>query len=234
MDQEREPGSDLGEASPAEPEAQQPTDSNPAIDTLEHHVADGDAQPTNGALPMNGAAPSEDTEPQHEDPDVEPWPAADLVGAASAGSATADDEPEDAGDDSDAPIQMDDEGTVHTGTLPQNVRGETISLKQGGVQSIHASTVTVSQSGAARVHADSVTVEQSGLAIARTKTLTLGSGATAIAVVAEEAKVEEGANALILFARSFDGDVQPTIDWRSALAFGAGLGIVLSIIRRLR
>jgi hypothetical protein len=118
--------------------------------------------------------------------------------------------------------------------MTEHVHGETVNIKQGGAQTVDATTVSINQGGAGRVNADTMTLDQSGVGIAHTNTLTLGSGSTAFAVFAKEATVEEGANALFLVARTFDGDVQPTVDWRSALAFGAGLGLVLAIIRRLR
>lgn len=159
-------------------------------------------------------------EPQHEDAAHTDWPAADLP-------------PVDPGDDSDAPIELGD-GEQAPATMTDHVHGETVNIKQGGAQTVDATTVSINQGGAGRVNADTMTLDQSGVGIAHTNTLTLGSGSTAFAVFAKEATVEEGANALFLVARSFDGDVQPTVDWRSALAFGAGLGLVLSIIRRLR
>lgn len=159
-------------------------------------------------------------EPQHEDAAHAGWPAADLP-------------PVDPGDDSDAPIELGD-GEQAPATMTDHVHGETVNIKQGGAQTVDATTVSINQGGAGRVNADTMTLDQSGVGIAHTNTLTLGSGSTAFAVFAKEATVEEGANALFLVARSFDGDVQPTVDWRSALAFGAGLGLVLAIIRRLR
>ena len=72
------------------------------------------------------------------------------------------------------------------------------------------------------------------MGLARVENLTLGSGASAFAVVADQATVEEGSNAFLVVSQTLNGDVRPTIDWRGALAFGAGLGLVLSILRRIR
>jgi hypothetical protein len=162
------------------------------------------------------------------------WPAADLT-------AGRDDEPEDLGDDSDAPVQLDDEKTqleAPAETAPATASGllqaENVNLSQGGVQSVEASTVTLSQGGAGQVRAETMSVEQGGVGMARVSTLTLGSGASAFAVVADKATVEEGSNAFLVISRSFSGDTKPTIDWRGAMAFGAGLGLVISILRRIR
>jgi len=79
-----------------------------------------------------------------------------------------------------------------------------------------------------------MSIEQGGVGLARVKNLTLGAGSSAFAVVADQATVEEGSNTFLVVSRSFSGDVRPTIDWRGALAFGAALGFVLSLLRRRR
>ena len=144
------------------------------------------------------------------------WPAADLIAA------------NDMGDDSDAPVLTDATPVVAAAA------SDHVELNQGGMQSITATSVTLSQGGAGQVHADEMHVSQSGVGLARVGNLTLGDGASAFAVVADQATVEEGSNAFLVVARSFSGDVRPTIDWRTAMAFGAGLGLVVSILRRLR
>lgn len=143
------------------------------------------------------------------------WPAADLATSS------------DMGDDSDAPVLAD-------ATTVAPAASDHVDLNQAGMQSITASSVTLSQGGAGQVHADEMHVSQSGVGLARVGNLTLGDGASAFAVVADQATVEEGSNAFLVVARSFSGEVRPTIDWRSAMAFGAGLGLVVSILRRLR
>jgi hypothetical protein len=170
------------------------------------------------------------------------WPAADLVNPDALGAEDAEsriaaafvsgpDEPADVGDDSDAPV-LADAASPSSGAVV--APGQDINLSQGGVQSIQAASVTLSQGGAAQVRADEMSVEQGGVGIARVGNLTLGKGASAFAVVADQATVEEGSDTFLVIARSFNGEVRPTVDWRSAMAFGAGLGLVLSILRRRR
>ncbi len=149
------------------------------------------------------------------------WPAADLVPADFA----ADGGPTDMGDDSDAPV-LDDAAEA---TAP----ADHVNLSSG-VSSISAGTVTLSQGGAGQVHADEMHVSQSGVGLARVNNLTLGDGASAFAVVADQATVEEGSNTFLVVSRSVNGEVRSTVDWRAAMAFGAGLGLVVSILRRLR
>ena len=50
-------------------------------------------------------------------------------------------------------------------------------------------------------------------------------------MVANHVHVERTTGVLFLLARRVDGDVRAILDWRGALAFGAGLGIVSSILR---
>lgn len=239
MDFEREPGSDPENGLPDEHADEPPTLADTASADTQHEPdmtasePAADDEPSTDAAETTPATADPAVEGQHHDGGHTDWPAADLVGTAPA-EETADKETADPGDDSDAPIELGDESPTAPGALPANVHGETVNLKQGGVQTIDATTVTITQGGAGRVNSDTMTLDQSGVALARTKTLTLGSGATAFAIVANQATVEEGANAFILVSRSFEGDVHPTIDWRTALGFGAGLGLVLAILRRLR
>lgn len=128
-------------------------------------------------------------------------------------------------DDSDAPVELD--GT-------ETVRAENVNLSQGGVKTIEASNVMLSQGGAGQVRAEQMNVEQSGVGLARVEKLTLGNGASAFAVVADQATIEEGSNTFLVVTRTLSGDARPTIDWRGAMAFGAGVGLVLSIMRRVR
>jgi hypothetical protein len=151
----------------------------------------------------------------------------------------------DPGDDSDAPVRLDDtaaylaplpidEDIVADDVQPDDVRAENVSVSKSGANSIEATTVSINQGGAARVRADEVSLEQSGLFMARAGKLTVKSDASAFAVVADEATVEEGANVFLLVAGKVSGNVRPLIDWRAGLAFGGGLAIGLAILRRLR
>jgi hypothetical protein len=172
------------------------------------------------------------------------WPAVDLsasrgdeLTSGAADEPVAAEEPDDAGDDSDAPVRVEAdacEASEAAVATPGLLQAENVNLSQGGVQSVEASNVTLSQGGAGQVRAETMSVEQSGVGLARVSTLTLGSGASAFAVVADKATVEEGSNAFLVISRSFSGDTKPTIDWRGAMAFGAGLGLVISILRRIR
>ena len=46
------------------------------------------------------------------------------------------------------------------------------------------------------------------------------------AVMGDAVEIGAGSLALVVIAREVHGDVRPVIDWRGALAFGVGLGLV--------
>jgi hypothetical protein len=112
------------------------------------------------------------------------------------------------------------------------VRADRVEIKQGGAGTVEATTVTVEQGGVGRVRAQELSVTMGGVGLARTKSLRLGQGASAFAVSANEAEVSDGANVLVLIARSAGGNVRPLIDWRAAAGFGAGFALVLRVLRR--
>lgn len=144
-------------------------------------------------------------------------------------SAAADesDENSDDSDDSDAPIELEPESTEIG-----DVRAESVTITQGGANSVEATTVSITQGGAAQVRADDLSVSQGGVAVARTESLTVGEGGSAFAVMSDTATVHEGGNVFMLIARSTSGEGRPFLDWRAALAFGAGLAVVLRLLRR--
>jgi len=263
VDYERGSDSDFGdepgasetsaETTPAEttltgtqlPDAQeaQPAETPPAVwsDNAQSSTPDfgSDADVMNDAFSTSPAPPE--------------WPAADLDTArdeassaesyasdaiAAAYAAAGDDADDDLGDvdvadDSDAPI-LEDAAAAAAAALAGQVRAESVNVTQTGVQSIEAANVSLNQGGAGQVRAESMSVEQGGVGLARVGSLTLGTGASAFAVVADEATIEEGSNPFLVVSRTFNGDVKPAVDWRAALAFGAGLGLILSIFRRRR
>ena len=255
MDYERGSDSDFGD----EPGASE----TPAETTLPE-TESSDAQPAAAPPPVwsdNTQSPSPDfgsdadvmNDAFSTSPAPPEWPAADLDPArdedssaeayasdaiAAAYAAAGDDADDELGDvdvadDSDAPV-LEDAAAAAAASLAGQVRAESVNVTETGVQSIEAANVSINQGGAGQVRAESMSVEQGGVGLARVGSLTLGTGASAFAVVADEATVEEGSNAFLVVSRKFNGDVQPAVDWRAALAFGAGLGLVLSIFRRRR
>lgn len=151
-----------------------------------------------------------------------------------------------ADDDSDAPVRLDENvhsqenghslenGHVPAGMLEGgDVRAENVALNQGGARDIQATTVSITQGGAAQVRAEQLSLNQSGVALARTENLTIGEGGSAFAVMSDQATISEGGNVFLLVAGEVSGDARPVLDWRSALALGAGLVIAWRLVRRI-
>ncbi len=134
-------------------------------------------------------------------------------------------DPGDPGDDSDAPVMLD-------ATEGANFSADNVTLSQGGVQTIEAQTVSVSQGGVGRISADEVSVSQGGVGLARTDQLTLEAGASAFAVVADEATIDDGANVFLLLSGRTSGDGQAALDWRGLLVMLVGLALVIRVLRR--
>lgn len=143
-------------------------------------------------------------------------------------------------DDSDAPVSFEDTSHAHqNGQLPDgmdtsgDVRAENVTITQGGARDIVATTVSITQGGAAQVRADHMNLSQGGVALAKTGDLTVADGGSAFAVLSDHATVNEGGNVLVLLAGEVSGDARPLLDWRSALALGAGLVVAWRLVRRI-
>jgi hypothetical protein len=136
-------------------------------------------------------------------------------------------------DDSDAPVNLDENGHAPAGAGMGDIRAENVTLSQGGARDIEATTVSITQGGAARVSAEQMNISQGGVAMARTDELAVNEGGTAFAVIADKATIAEGSNVLLLVAGRVDGDGRPVLDWRAALAAGVGFAAALSVIRRI-
>ena len=138
-------------------------------------------------------------------------------------------------DDADAPIDMAAQSPKRPvqAVGPGDIRAEEVNLSQGGANLIEAKKVSITQGGAANVRAEEISISQGGVALARTRNLTIAENASSLLVVADKATVEDGASVFLLVAGSAAGDVRPALDWRSALALGAGFALVMSLIRRV-
>lgn len=225
MDDERQP--EATDADATDNAADQPIDGSagtdwPAEDLGQQAATDdGMAMAADDAEPSDVAEATDDREPTDDA----------LV------STDADDEPE-ADDDSDAPIELDASPEAPAPDVAihgaDHVRAENVTISQGGAQTVEADTVSITQGGASRVRAEQFNISQGGVALARTESLTIESQGSAFAVMSEDANIEAGSNVFLVVSRSFSGDVQPSVDWRTALAFGAGVGLVISILRHLR
>jgi hypothetical protein len=116
----------------------------------------------------------------------------------------------------------------------RDIDATSVSITQGGARDIDATTVTVNQGGVGRIQADEVSVTQGGIGLARAEHLTIQDGGNAFVVMADKATLDPETSVFLLVAGSTTGDVRPVLDWRAALALGAGFAVLLSALRRLR
>ena len=116
----------------------------------------------------------------------------------------------------------------------RDIDATTVNITQGGARDIEATNVTINQGGAARVNAEQVTVSQGGVGLVRAESLTLQDGGNAFAVMTDKAHFDAETSVFFLISGSTSGEVKPVLDWRAALAIGAGFALVLSALRRLR
>lgn len=115
----------------------------------------------------------------------------------------------------------------------RDIDATNVSITQGGARDIDATTVTVNQGGVGRIQADEVSISQGGVGLVRAEHLTIQDGGAAFAIMADKATLDPETSVFLLIAGSTTGDVKPVLDWRAALAVGAGFAFVLSALRRL-
>ena len=123
-----------------------------------------------------------------------------------------------------------------------------MTVTQGAVGRAEATSLDVHQGAVGMARADNVTMEQGalGLGVAGEVTVRQGVARSILAgsarveqsfvrtLIAGEVRVEKATGVGILLARKVVGDVKVILDWRGALAFGAGLGVVAGLLGRRR
>ncbi len=128
----------------------------------------------------------------------------------------------------DVEAPSDDSAEVLSGTA-QTIEAQAVTVKQGSVDTIKADSVQMRQGGVGRVEAGSVRAEQSGIGLVKAETVDIDDGGV-FGAYGETVHLEQS-NVVFLAAKKVDGDARVLLDWRTALAFGAGLGLVLWLLR---
>jgi hypothetical protein len=54
-----------------------------------------------------------------------------------------------------------------------------------------------------------------------------------MAVMSDQATVNEGGNVFLLVAGEVNGDARPVLDWRAAASFAVGLIVAWRLVRRI-
>ena len=140
------------------------------------------------------------------------------------------------------------------------VKAERVTVTRGGIAAASAEDITVTNGGIGRAEADDIAVRMGGIALARAERISVELGAIGVAVgtdvsvtqgfvrtvlarnvvvhqggartiVAGNVTLEGRSRSIILLARKVEGDVRTVLDWRGALALGAGLAIAAGLLR---
>lgn len=159
---------------------------------------------------------------------------------------------------------MPEEADEKKRTDARKVEASAVTVRQGGAESITAEEVTIRQGGALRVQAKDVRITQGGIALASAEKIRVTAGtvgvfladrarleqtATSLAAAREGIALDQSAAAVALGRTVTVRDsiiglaVSPWLEAtnvrvlmgpRAALAFGAGVGIVLALARLWR
>lgn len=140
------------------------------------------------------------------------------------------------------------------------VEAESVTVAKGGIAAASAEDITVTQGGIGRAEADDIAVRMGAIGFARGERISVELGAIGVAigsdvsvtqgfartVLARNAVVHQGgartivagnvtlegkSSTIILVARKVEGDVRTVLDWRGALAVGAGLALAAGLLR---
>lgn len=122
---------------------------------------------------------------------------------------------------------------------------DTVTVARGALGSVEAREIVVTQGAIGAARATTVNIEMGalGAALAGEVSVTQGFARTVVArevhldqalaqsILADRVTMKAGSAALIIIARRVDGQVRALLDWRGALALGAGIGAVVALFR---
>ncbi len=140
------------------------------------------------------------------------------------------------------------------------VEAESVTVAKGGIAAASAEDITVTQGGIGRAEADDIAVRMGAIGCARGERISVELGAIGVAIggdvsvtqgfartvlarnvvvhqggartiVAGNVTLEGKSSTIILVARKVEGDVRTVLDWRGALAVGAGLALAAGLLR---
>lgn len=186
-----------------------------------------------GVMAEESSAPAGVAEPVATQP---AGPAAEPAGA--------DDEPAGAAAEPAGPPQV---LRIERGGIAEATAGS-VDVRLGGIGRLDAEEVFVQWGGIGAARADRVGVEfgSVGASLAGELRVTQGMASSVVAreatleqslvrtLIAQRVTVARPTGVLVMIAQHVSGDVRPVVDWRGALAFGAGLGVIALAWRALR
>lgn len=112
------------------------------------------------------------------------------------------------------------------------VESSELSVAQGAVGAARTDHLTVEQGAVGAVMADRAEVSRGYVRSILARQVQLDRAAARV-VIAADVNAQQTA-VMFLIARRVAGDVRVLFDWRGALAFGAGAGLVFALLSRLR
>ena len=129
----------------------------------------------------------------------------------------------------------------------EDVNAETVTINQGGAQSIEAESVDITQGGAQVIEAKDVAITPGGALFleAHNAEFTMGGAGFVTAdnadlnqagagiVIADTLKAEENTTIAMLFAGEIEGTPTVRADARKLAAFGAAAGLTYFLLRKI-
>jgi hypothetical protein len=112
------------------------------------------------------------------------------------------------------------------------VESSELSVAQGAVGAARTDHLTVEQGAVGAVMADRAEVSRGYVRSILARHVQLDRSAARV-VIAADVNAQQTA-VMFLIARRVGGEVRVLFDWRGALAFGAGAGLIFGLVSRLR
>ena len=127
------------------------------------------------------------------------------------------------------------QATAHSLVVTQGavggVQADEVHVSRGAIGGVRSRVVTIQQGAIGGAVAGEVSVRQGYIqgVIARDVHIEQGGART---IIAADVTMGPQSGAFIVLARRVSGNGKVVLDWRGALAFGAGFGAILALLRR--
>ncbi|HTS15164.1 MAG TPA: hypothetical protein VMH24_05830 [Candidatus Sulfotelmatobacter sp.] len=112
--------------------------------------------------------------------------------------------------------------------------GPPTTLEQVSLETLTAEQAQITQGAVAHAQVRDLTMHQGALALVESSGHVRIDQSAVGAVMGEQVELGQGATTFLVLAREVHGDTRPLIDWRGALAIGAGMGLIRLLLGGLR
>ena len=127
--------------------------------------------------------------------------------------------------------QSPDSMNTQAPTVQESVRAESVTISQGGAQTVEATYVEVHQGGIGAVRAQDVRIQEGVAGLVQAEQVTVRE--SQVGVLVANQLHSENTRGVVIVARQIDGDVQTLMDLRGMIAAGAALGVVFALLMLL-